>query len=141
MPKPPETRDAITAVLKELGPMTVPELVQHFGWTRTRVNACLTTARNNHPGKFFRIVRYQKQIGVQGRETPVYAASPGADAPRPKFDAEYKQQRRSGYYQRNRARFAVARKRRTGKTEVNPWAGLIPMQRRRPQPTPHTGPQ
>ena len=66
MPVKPVTRDAITAALKECGPMSVIELVDHLGWGRNRINACMTTARANHPGKFFRIVRYQLQVGVRG---------------------------------------------------------------------------
>lgn len=89
MPVKPVTRDAITAALKECGPMSVIELVDHLGWGRNRINACMTTARANHPGKFFRIVRYQLQVGVRGRETPVYAAGRGRDAPRPAFDQEH----------------------------------------------------
>lgn len=131
MPAPPETRDAITAALKLCGPMTVPELMQHLGWPRNRVNACLTTARANHPGKFFRIIRYHKQVGVQGRETPVYSASAGPDAPRPDFGEAHRQERRQSYYQRNRARFAANRKRRAG-IEANPWSGLVPIQSRQP---------
>ena len=139
MPKPPATRDAITAALKECGPMSVPELVEHLGWTRTRVDACITTARSNHPGKLFRIVRYRKQVGVQGREAAVYAAGPGPDAPRPVFDDAHKLEGKRRYYRNNRAMWAASRKRRTGQGAASPWSGLIPIQRR--QPTPPNGPQ
>ncbi|MCT6719477.1 hypothetical protein [Acidovorax sp. K2F] len=132
MPKPPITRDAITAALKECGPMTVPELVEHLDWPRNRVDACITTARENHPGKFFRIVRYRKQVGVQGREAAVYAAGPGPDAPRPTFDDAHKREIKHRYYQGNRALWAAKRKSRTGRGAVNPWAGLVPMARRSP---------
>lgn len=131
MPIKPTTRDAITAALKECGPMTAPELAHYLGWERNRVNTCLTTARNNHPGKFFRIVRYQRQVGVQGRETPVYHASAGPDAPRPTFDAEHKRATQQRYYQRNRAMFAMGRKLRTGQAAASPWAGLVPIPTRR----------
>ncbi len=130
MPKPPDTRDAITAALKEMGPMSALELVEHLGWSRNRVNACMTTARANHPGKFFRIVAYRKQVGVQGRETPIYSAGPGPDAKRPTFDENHVTTRRQGYYQRNRARFAASRKRRTGAPSASWLSGLMPMARR-----------
>lgn len=68
MPKPPITRDAITAALKECGPMSVPEIAEHLGMARNRINTCMTTARKNHPGRYFRIVRYRPQVGVSGRE-------------------------------------------------------------------------
>jgi len=130
MPIPPITRDAITAALKECGPMSVMEIVEHTGMVRSRVNACLSTARANHPGKFFRIVSYRTQAGVQGRETPVYAAGPGRDATRPVFDRERYLERRRSYYQQNRAQWAARRKVRTGQVPASPWDGLVPMGRR-----------
>lgn len=114
--------------------MSVPEIAEHLGMARNKVNATMTTARNNHPGKFFRIVRYRKQVGVQGRETPVYAAGPGPDAPRPDFGEVHKRERGRRYYQSNRAVWAARRKARTGQTTANPWAGLVPMQRRQTTP-------
>lgn len=130
MPMPPVTRDAITAALKECGPMTVPELVEYLGWSRNRVDACITTARENHPGKFFRIVRYRNQAGIQGREAAVYAAGPGPDAKRPEFDAEHQRERKHRYYLSNRAIWAARRKTRTGQGAASPWSGLLPMARR-----------
>jgi len=130
MPRAPDTRDAITAALKECGPMSVSELIEHLGWHRNRVDACITTARANHPGKFFRIVRYRQQIGIQGREAAVYAAGPGPDAKRPEFSREHVVARRRNYYRRNRARFAVDRKLRSGAARSSPWSGLVPMARR-----------
>lgn len=130
MPVPPTTRDAITAALKECGPMSVPEIAEHLGLARNVINTCMTTARKNHPGKFFRILRYRPQIGVSGRETPIYSASPGPDAPRPVFDQA---QGRRSYYQRNRTRLAVERRRRRG-VEANWLSGLVPLERRNHPP-------
>jgi len=130
MPTPPITRDAITAALKECGPMTVSELVEHLGWSRNRVDGCITTARENHPGKFFRIVRYRNQTGIQGREAAVYSASQGPDAPRPAFDAEHQRERKHRYYLSNRAIWAAKRKTRTGQGTSSPWSGLLQMARR-----------
>lgn len=126
MPMPPITRDAITAALKECGPMSVPELVEHLGMARNRINNAMTTARKNHPGRYFRILRYQPQVGVSGRETPIYSATPGPDAPRPVFD---KAKGRADHYQRNRARLAVERYRRRG-TAATWLFGLAPLERR-----------
>lgn len=110
--------------------MTVLELVEYLGWPRNRVDACITTARANHPGKFFRIVRYRKQVGIQGREAAVYAAGPCPDASRPAFDAEHQREIKHRYYLSNRAIWAAKRKARTGHVPATPWAGLVPMARR-----------
>lgn len=136
MPVPSTTRDAITAALKEHGPMSVLEIMEVTGFGRLKVNACLNTARHDHPGRYFRIVSYRRNVGVQGREIPVYSASMGRDVPRPVFD---KKDTNRNYYLRNRARQAVRRKVNTGKAPANPWAGLIQMQYR--QPTPHPTPK
>ena len=130
MPMPPTTRDAIAQALRECGPMSVPEIAEHLGLARNVINTCMTTARKNHPGKFFRILRYRPQIGVSGRETPIYSASPGPDAPRPVFDQA---QGRRSYYQRNRTRLAVERRRRRG-VEANWLSGLVPLERRNHPP-------
>lgn len=134
MPVPPTTRDAITAALKECGPMSVPEIAEHLGLARNVINTCMTTARKRYPGKFFRIVRYRLQIGVSGRETPIYSASPGPDAPRPVFD---KAEGRRSHYQRNRARLAAERYRRRG-TEATWLSGLVALERRNHPPTART---
>lgn len=130
MPMPPITRDAITAALKECGPMSVPELVEHLGIARNRINTAMTTARKNYPGRYFRILRYRAQVGVSGRETPIYSATPGPDAPRPVFDLA---QGRRDHYQRNRMRLAAERRRRRG-TEVTWLSGLVPLERRNHPP-------
>lgn len=106
--------------------MSVPEIAEHLGLARNVINTCMTTARKNHPGKFFRIVRYRPQVGRSGRETPIYTAGRGRDAPRPVFDQA---QGRADYYQRNRARLAIERYRRRGQSAQ--WlSGLVPMERR-----------
>lgn len=126
MPMPPTTRDAITQALRECGPMSVPEIAEHLGMPRYLVNTAMTTARRNHPGRFFRIVRYRPQVGVSGRETPIYSASYGPDAPRPIFDTAQGQR---DYYRRNRMRLAVDRRKRRG-VEATWLSGLVPMDRR-----------
>lgn len=130
MPTVPTTRNAITASLKECGPMSVMEIAEHLGMRRNRVNTAMTTARGRYPGKWFRIVRYRKQVGVQGRETPIYSASPGPDVPRPSFGEEHVREMRLDYYQRNRARLFVERRVRAGFVSASPWAGLVPLERR-----------
>ena len=130
MPMPPKTRDAIYQALRECGPMTVPEIAEHLGVPRHIVNTAMTTARRNHPGRYFSIIRYIPQVGRSGRETPVYSARSGPDAPRPDFDSRAS---RSSYYQRNRARLAAERHARRGK--ASSWiTGLVPLERRHHQP-------
>lgn len=128
MSRRPTVRGAITETLNSYGPMTTLEVAQLLGWSRYKVHASITGARKNYPGKFFRVTGYQRQDAVQGREARVFAAGSGPDISRPSFndDAEL----RSRYYLRNRAKWAIARKRRTGVTTVSPWVGLVAMGRR-----------
>jgi hypothetical protein len=134
MPVPPITRDAITAALIECGPMSVMEIAEHLGWERNRVNTAITTARANHPGRFFRIASYRQQVGKQGRETPIYAAKRGQDAPRPAFDQAHITSRRHEYYLRTRAQRAIDRKKRYGAPAANWLSGLVPIQQRAATP-------
>lgn len=127
MPVPPVVRDAITKALRELGPMSAAEIAEATGLPRGKVNASLTNARADHPGKFFRISRWQLQIGRKGRETPIYAAAPGKDAERPAFDAEHRKATNQRNYRANRARWAAQRRRRAGMA-MSPWSGLIAME-------------
>lgn len=110
--------------------MSVVEIAQHLGLQRSRVDASITGARKHHPGKFFRVVRYQMQTGIQGRDARIYAAGPGPDASRPSFDEAHVTARSHSYYLRNRARFAINRKRRSGVVAASHWEGLVPMARR-----------
>jgi hypothetical protein len=129
MPIHPVVRDTITQALRELGPMSAAEIAEATGLPRGKVNASLTNARANHPGKFFRISRWQLQVGRKGRETPIYAAAPGKDAERPAFDEAHRKAANQRNYRANRARWAAQRKRRAG-VATSPWAGLIPMETR-----------
>lgn len=136
MPMPATTRDAITAALKEFGPMSVAEIAEYLGRARNVVNTCMTSARRHHPGKFFRIVSYRRQVGVPGRETPIYTTGPGRDAPRPNFDTA---QTRSARYQRSRGLSAVDRRRRRG-LKASWLSGLTPIERRQRQQARFTQP-
>ncbi len=128
MSRYPTVRDAITETLNSCGPMTTLEIAQLLGWSRYKVHASITRARENHPGKFFRVTGYQRQDAIQGREARVFAVGPGPDASRPPFANAA--ERKNHYYLRNRARFALDRKRRAGAAATNPWAGLVLMERR-----------
>lgn len=129
MPLPPLVRDAIVAALREFGPMSAAEISETTGLPRGKVNAALTNARASHPGRFFRVSRWQLQVGRKGRETPVYAAAPGKDADRPTFDEEHRKAANRRNYRANRARWAAQRKRRAG-VATSPWSGLVAMETR-----------
>ena len=124
----PIIRDAITQALDSCGPMTTLEIAQLLGLSRYKVHASITRARENYPGKFFRVTGYQRQDAIQGREARIFATGPGPDASRPSFADQ--SERKSHYYLRNRARYAIERKRRAGAATTNPWAGLVLMERR-----------
>ena len=128
MSRYPTVRDAITETLNSCGPMTTLEIAQLLGWSRYKVHASITRARENHPGKFFRVTGYQRQDAIQGREARIFASGPGPDASRPSF--VNKSERKNHYYLRNRARFAIDRKRRAGVATTSHWAGLVLMERR-----------
>ena len=130
MPSPPVIRDAITAALKDCGPMGVVEIAKYLGLSRSKVDHSITRARENHPGKFFRIASYQLQSGTQGREARIYAAGPGKDVMRPAFDSSHITARKHAYYLRNRAMWAVKRKSRNGAVASSPWTGLVQMVQR-----------
>ena len=131
MPVKPSSRDAITAALREYGPMNSADIADLLGWTQSRANSTLNTARRDHPGKFFRIIRTVMRQGSSGRDAPVYSASPGPDAPRPTLGADYNKQRSQRYYLQNRARILCRiRASRQGAQAANPWQGLVPVQSR-----------
>lgn len=112
--------------LLALGPMSSVEIAAHLGWPRNRVEATVSMARTNHPGKFFRIVRYELQSGRQGREVSIYAAGPGPDAPRPDFGKAHKRAINRRYHQKHRAiRAAQRRARSSGALQATPWDGLL----------------
>ena len=127
----PTSRDAVTAALREHGPMNSADIADVLGWPQSRVNSTLSTARRDHPGKFFRVIRTVMRQGSRGRDAPVYSASPGPDAPRPPMDAAYHRQRNQRYYQQNRARILCRiRASRQGVQAASPWQGLVLVQSR-----------
>lgn len=129
MPQKPVVRNAVTEALLEMGPMTAVEIAAHLGWPRNRVETTISMARTNYPGKFFRVVKYELQVGRQGRETAVYAAGPGEDVPRPLFGKAHYRLVSQRYHQRNRALRAAQRRARNQKSSTSPWAALLPGKR------------
>lgn len=114
--------------------MSKQELIELLGPTKgERAGAAIATARYQQPGRFFRVVRYERQRGRAGREIPIYAAGGGKDAPRPDLSTlEARRERDSLYYRRNRARIiAKLHAKRGSRVEANHWLGLLSPEDRR----------
>ncbi len=127
MPSKPVWRDLALSTLREHGPMSKADLAELLGENGKWAAAAIATARHEHPGKFFRVVRYEAQRGRAGREIPIYAAQPGADAPRPDFSSpEQRKDRQRRYYENNRAQIlARTHARRHGPAGTNRWMALL----------------
>lgn len=128
----PPVRNAVIAVLKARGPMTVREIAEELDWPVSRVHAVVANARRQHPEKLFRAVSYRPK----GKDTSVYAAMPGKDAKRQPIDKEararerfarYRQRHRAAINARLRAKRAAKRKQPTA---INPWMQLAPKELR-----------
>lgn len=125
MPCVPITRNAILQLLENEGPMTAAEITEALGFTRKRVDGCITTARQDHGTKFFRISSFRRQQGNGGREAPVYTLGPGSDAKRPIMHGiEEHRKRNARYRDKNRALINLRNQKRRHGT-VNPFAQLF----------------
>lgn len=87
MPSAPITRNIIEKLLREQGPMTAAEITEALGFTRTRVDGSIVEARKRYGHQIFRIAGYKRQVGVQGREAPIYGIGPDKDVRRPQMDS------------------------------------------------------
>lgn len=128
----PPVRNAVIAVLKARGPMTVREIAEELDWPVSRVHAVVANGRRLHPEKLFRAVSYRRVKEGKGKDMAVYAAKPGKDAPRPAVDkdaraleryARYRQRHNATINARQRAQRAQKRERPTA---INPWMQLAP---------------
>lgn len=81
-------RDAISALLERDGPLTAAEITHQLGLDRTKVDSSIIHARQKYGTQFFRIAAYQRQVGVGGREAPMYGIGPEPDARRPRMDTK-----------------------------------------------------
>ncbi len=133
MPNKPIWRELAYSTLREHGPMSKADLIELLGPKGNAAAASIATARHEHPGKFFRVTRYDVQRGRAGREIPIYAAAPGADAPRPDFGTEQaRKDRQRRYYQRNQAQILARTHARRGKaTPAAMWLTLLQPKERR----------
>jgi hypothetical protein len=102
----PVTRNIILNLLKERGPMTVPEIAAALKFTVTRVHGSVYEARVKYGSDIFCVHGYRLKVGSNGREAKIYAPGPGEDAPRPNFntvehrrliDRRYREKSRSEY--------------------------------------------
>lgn len=132
----PPVRNAVIAVLKARGPMTVREIAEELDWPVSRVHAVVANGRRLHPEKLFRAVSYRPVKEGKGKDTSVYAAMPGKDAKRQPIDKEararerlarYRQRHRAAINARLRAKRAAKRKQPTA---INPWMQLAPKELR-----------
>jgi hypothetical protein len=80
MPQAPTTRDAIVALLKDVGPMTAAEIASMLEKNIKTVQSCIATARNTKK-RFFYIQGYEFTPGSNGVPA-IYAAGRKPDAER-----------------------------------------------------------
>lgn len=135
-PKIPR-RASVLAALRECGPMTSQAIAEHLDWDVEIVTYTITTARRNHAGKMFRIVRHVPRVGAWGADQAVFSAAGGEDAERKpasrakRMQAARKRHREKYlevYRAKDRAR-KITKKQQTGeaRTAINPWLQLADM--------------
>lgn len=121
MPCVPITRNAIFKLLQEQGPMTAAEIAEALEFTRKRVDASIIEARAKYSTQFFRITGYVRQVGVQGREAPIYGVGPKPDVKRPPMNTSEDKRRIQERY-REKHKYIIrlrTHKRRHG--AINPF--------------------
>lgn len=131
----PPVRNAVIAAIKEHGPMTCNEVAEVLGWTIERTHSVIANGRRLHPGKLFRVIRYQPSRG-KGKDQAVYAVQAGKDKPRPTTDMKVRrhealQRYRNKHRATINARHRQARAAKAGSTvPQNPWMQLAPVELR-----------
>ena len=85
MPTPPKTRDAITRLLQEIGPMTANELAIQLSMKVRTVQSCISTSRAT-PERHFYVIGYERQVGRRGLWAQIYQAGNKRDARTPVID-------------------------------------------------------
>jgi hypothetical protein len=127
-----ETRlAAVEALLRERGPMTAARIAEELDVPTDRITLTIQSARSRRPGRSFRIIRYEPQIGVWASDRPVWSRSDGRDVPRPLVD---KKARADAYQKRYREKHAGVRRvrmaarnaaRRSTAATGNPYLQLV----------------
>ncbi|MFP3705939.1 hypothetical protein [Paraburkholderia tropica] len=85
MATPPKTRDAVTRLIREHGPMTIAELAEELGKPKKTVNSCVSSARAGKV-KHFYIKDWRRQVGRSGLPAAIFALGNRRDAPYPGAD-------------------------------------------------------
>jgi len=124
-------RNAVIAVLKEHGPMTIPEIADHLAWDLPRTRSVIANGRRLHPGKLFRIIAYRRATESKGKDTGVFAAQAGPDKPRNPDKIARRKKTQASYRRRHQAlinaRHRKWRAEKQGRELVpNIWAPLLP---------------
>lgn len=110
-------RDAITEAIERDGPMTGAELADTLNVPRKQIDSSLAHARYEYGTKFFRISGYARQVGIGGREAPIYAIGPEPDEPRPKMNSKRDRKKiQERYRDKNRAVIRARDRKRKGIT-------------------------
>ncbi|WP_314324419.1 hypothetical protein [Comamonas aquatica] len=127
----PINRSQVVAALQENGPMTKLELAEYLGWTTNKVGTTISTTRNLHPEKIFRVVGHKSITGRRARDVSIYAAEAGPDVKKKPVDkAKRRKATEARYREKHRAiisaRNQVANASKHGKKAINPWAQLAP---------------
>lgn len=125
-----KTRQIIINALRELGPMTIHEIAEETGLPVRKVSRQICATRHMHPGKYFRVVRYQPLVGRTGKDLRVYAAEEGPDVPNKVDEAARLKARQARYRNKHRAvinaRNRVRNANQAGRyVASSPWMGLM----------------
>lgn len=125
MPCVPITRNAIFKLLETEGPMTAAEITEALNFTRKRVDASIVEARKKYGTQFFRITGYRRQVGVQGREAPIYGVGPKEDVPKPKMDTHRDRKKIQERYREKNRYILRLRNQRRRHGPLNPFLMIL----------------
>jgi hypothetical protein len=123
-------RGPIADVLRQIGPMTKPEIAEALGWPLATVSYTIESARWLLPGQVFRVVAYRPVRGRRAMDLSVFAAEAGKDKQRKPYDpAQRKRESDARSRAKHRvvtnAKFAARRAAERGTpVVVNPWMQL-----------------
>lgn len=122
---PSPFRDQIVELLKAHESLSIHEIARFLNRSPDAVEGTIRQTRKNYPNLVFRIVEYKRcvNVGKGGKPTPMYAAEPGRDVPRPKRLSTTVYQRN---YRNNLKSDPVLRLRNTNPGQrPDPW--LLPL--------------
>lgn len=118
-------RDAITEAIERDGPMTGAELAQVLNVPRKKIDSSLIHTRHKYGTQFFRISGYVRQVGIGGREAPIYAIGPEPDEPRPKMNSKRDRKKIQQRYRDKNKLVIRARNRKRKGTTSNPFLDIL----------------